>query len=96
MIDDFVDDELYEFDANGEENQRLFRKGFLQDFEEPFETAGKRFWGWSCGPEIPTPGGGCVRTCTYRVFWQPVRLSNGEFSDQFSCDNLPGNNPRLD
>ena len=32
VIDDFVDDELYEFDANGEENQRLFCKGFFIRF----------------------------------------------------------------
>jgi hypothetical protein len=34
--------------------------------------AGK-FWGKDCGPDIPLPGGTCIKMCTYRVFWAKLR-----------------------
>ncbi|MGX1024035.1 hypothetical protein ACSSV5_001197 [Psychroflexus sp. MBR-150] len=93
-IDDFVDGELYEFDASDPDSQELFNERFLKDLAQQTSTA-NRFWGWQCGSETTYPGGYCERTCTYRVFWTKVRLSNGKFSQSFPCDDLPGSNPRL-
>lgn len=47
---------------------------------------GRKFWGWSCGPEYFLPDGTCIVTCCHHIFW----LNNG--CDIFTCGNLPGNN----
>ncbi len=91
LIDDFVNDKFYEFDAGETDNQEIFDRNYLENLNEPLETAGKRFWGWSCSVERhpSIQPNDCYRNCCYKVFWRDVTC------DDFTCGDEPGSNPVL-
>lgn len=92
VIDDFVDDELYEFDASDEDSEEIFVEGFLEDFEvPPINLSIGRFWGWSCSVERrpSLDPADCYRTCCYKVFWGSVTCSD------YTCGEEPGSDPVL-
>jgi hypothetical protein len=89
-IDDFVDGELYEFDASDPDNQEFFDEGFLKDLNEPVETAGKRFWGWSEWDCNPIGANQCWCTRKYRAFFIKIISQNGQFTGDGNggCSNI--------
>ncbi|QTY26875.1 hypothetical protein [Flavobacterium sp. CS20] len=91
-IDDFVDGELYEFDASDPDSQEFFVQGFLENSAQQTSTA-NRFWGWQCGEEyaIPEDSSNKIRNCCYYVIWSKLSKT----CKPFSSNNLPGSNPRL-
>jgi len=95
IVDDFEEQSLYTFDEDTETSM-FIDEGFLASSNAPTSTSGgNRFWGWQCGPEYSINPGSCFRNCSYRVFWQETNLEAGEDHPVYSCDNLPGSNPRL-
>jgi hypothetical protein len=83
---------------NIDNSSKLYNLKFLEVINMYFgnQNNTNRFFGWECGSSYSIEPGSCYRNCTYYVLGVAAPTELTAYPEPvFTCNNLPGTNPKL-